>query len=220
MIEIEEIMEENDQFFYIADIIQLKVIFTSKRSIQMMGIEPADLSPYHFMEAAHPDDIQRLNLGRAKIIKLAQELYIAEKGFTIMSTNFKIRNPAGGYSNLLIQGYLFYTQIPYKTVFFLKIHTSVDWFRKMKYGYHYYIGNDMSYFKYPDDELLMIGNIFTDREFEIIRLIESGLSTEQIADQLFVSPHTISTHRRNILEKAGKLSLADVIYDLKERGLL
>jgi hypothetical protein len=29
MIEIEELMEENNQFFYIADIIQMKVLFTS-----------------------------------------------------------------------------------------------------------------------------------------------------------------------------------------------
>jgi hypothetical protein len=37
MIEIEELMEENNQFFYIADIIQMKVLFTSMRSTQMIG---------------------------------------------------------------------------------------------------------------------------------------------------------------------------------------
>ena len=110
-------------FFILPISIQMKVIFTSKRSLPMIGIEPDEATPYHFMEAVHPDDSQRLNLGRSKIINLAQALFIAEKGYTIMSTNYKIRNPSGGYSDLLIQGYLFYTTIPYKTVFFLKIHT-------------------------------------------------------------------------------------------------
>jgi len=220
IIQLEELMEFNDQFLYIADIIQMKVLFTSKRSINMIGIEPEEVTPYHFMEAAHPSDIQRLNLGRSKIIKLAQEIFIAEKGYTLLSTNFKFRTPSGRYSDILVQGYLYYTTIPYRTVFFLKIHTNIDWHKKIKHGYHYYVGTDLSYFRYPDEEFLQKGNIFSKREFEIIKLIESGLGSEEIADKLFLSVHTVNTHRRNILEKTGKTHISDLIYELKERGLL
>ena len=218
--ELEEIMENNNQFFYIADIIHMKVIFTSKRSINIIGIEPDEVSPFHFMEATHPNDIQRLNLGRTTLIKKAQELYIAEKGNLLLSSSMRIRNPFGVYSNVLLQNYLFYTTIPYKTVFFLKIHTNIDWFKKNKNGYHYYIGNDLSFFRYPDEKLLMTGNVFTDREFEILRLIGSGLSSEQIAAKIFASTNTVNTHRRNILEKTGKAHISELIYELTERGIL
>ena len=77
ILDLENIMDAGHQFFYMADIIQMKVLFTSRGSLAMIGIEPDELTPYHFMEAVHPSDIQRLNLGRAKIIKLAQELFIA-----------------------------------------------------------------------------------------------------------------------------------------------
>jgi DNA-binding CsgD family transcriptional regulator len=217
---LEELMEINNQFFYVADIIQMRVLFTSKRSTLMIGIEPDEVTPYHFMEAVHPSDIQRLNLGRAKIIKLAQDLYIAEKGYILMSTNYKFRTPSGEYSDFLVQGYLFYTTVPHKTVYFLKIHTNIDWHKKIKHGYHLYIGKDLSNLRYPDDEMLMIGNIFSGREFEIIKLIESGLSSEEIAEKLFLSVHTVNTHRRNILEKSGKSSISDLIYELMERGVL
>ena len=90
-------MEENNQFFYVADSIQMKILFTSKRSTEMIGIDPSEVSLYHFIEASHPDDIQRLNLGRAKILKLAQDLFIAEKGSTMLSTNFRMRSPGGGF---------------------------------------------------------------------------------------------------------------------------
>ncbi len=119
-----------------------------------------------------------------------------------------------------MQCYIFCTTLPYKTVFFLKIHTNIDWFNKIKHGYHYYVGKDLSNFRYPDDEMLMKGNIFSGCEFEIIRQIESGLGTDEIAKKLFLSLHTVNTHRRNILEKAGKAHISDVIYDLKERGIL
>jgi hypothetical protein len=220
LVQLENVMENNNQFLYIADIIQMKVLFTSKRSLQMIGIKPEEVNPYQFMELTHPDDVQRLNLARAKLIGRAQDLFISEKGDILVSSNFKIRNSEGIYSNILIQSYLFYTSIPYKTVFFLKLHTNIDWYRKIKHGFHYYIGNNISNFRYPDDKLLCIGNIFSNREFEIIKLIEKGLSTEKIAEKLFISPLTVNTHRSNILEKTGKSHISDLIYDLKERGLL
>jgi DNA-binding NarL/FixJ family response regulator len=82
------------------------------------------------------------------------------------------------------------------------------------------MGNDPSYFRYPDEELLMTGNIFSDREFEIIKLVQQGFDSEQIADKLFLSKHTVHTHRKNILDKSGKAHISELIYDLHERGLL
>jgi DNA-binding CsgD family transcriptional regulator len=212
--------ESYNQFFYVADAIKMKIHYTSKRSSPMIGISPEDLSFYHFMEATLPDDIQRLKLGKCRLVKMAQDLYIAEKGHSLLSTNIRMRIPSGEYSDFLIQCYLFYTTIPYKTVFFLKIHTNIDWHKKIRHGYHYYIGDDLSYLRYPDDEMLMKGSIFSDREFEIIKLIESGLSSEVIANKLFISVHTVNTHRRNILEKSGQTHISDLIYDLTKRGLL
>ena len=78
----------------------------------------------------------------------------------------------------------------------------------------------MSYFRFPDDDLLMTGIPFSDREFEIVKMVESGMGSELIAEKLFISLHTVSTHRRNILEKTGKGHISEVIYDLKARGVL
>lgn len=220
IVELEQMMERNDQFIYIADIIQMRVLYTSKRSMDMVGVEPEKMTPYYFMDATHPDDIHRLSVGRARLIKKAQDLFIARGGTALLSTNFRVQNAAGRYSNILMQNYLYYSDIPYKTVFFLKVHTNIDWSRKIKNGYHYHTGNDMSYFRYPDDELLQTGNVFTKREFEIIKLIEQGQSTEQIADKLFLSPYTVNTHRSNILNKTGKTNISELIYELQERGML
>ena len=219
MMKLEDMMENNNQFLYIADIIQMKIIFTSKRSINMIGVEAKSVSPYHFMEATHPDDIQRLNLGRSKLIKLAQDIFISKGGVALVSTNFKIRNAEGVYSNFLVQAYLFFSSI-HNTVFFLKIHTNIDWCKKMKNGHHYYIGDDLSHFRYPDEKLLQLGNIYTKREFEIIKLIESGLNSEGIADKLFLSHYTVNAHRANILKKSGKAHISELIFELMEKGML
>ena len=43
----------------------------------------------------------------------------------------------------------------------------------------------------------------SDREIEIIELLLEGKSSQQIADKLYISKHTVDTHRRNIIEKTG-----------------
>ena len=43
---------------------------------------------------------------------------------------------------------------------------------------------------------------FSDRELEIIRLLADGQSNKMIAEVLFISPETVRTHRKNILEKS------------------
>ena len=88
MIQLEDRMERDNQFIYIADAIRMKILFTSKGSFPMIGIPPEDLSFYHFMEATHPSDIQRLNLGRTKVVKVAQDLFIAKDGYTLLSANY------------------------------------------------------------------------------------------------------------------------------------
>jgi hypothetical protein len=220
MIDLEKMMEINDQFFYIGELIQVNIIYTSKRSKLLIGVEPGDLTLYHFFESTHPEDIQRLSLGRAKTLKLAHDLFVAEKGFSLISTNFKMKNPSGTYTNVLTQLYLFYATFPRKAVYLLKIHTNIDWYKMLKNRYHYYLGTNLSNFRYPDEELLRIGVPFSDREFDIIRMIESGMNSEHIAKQLFLSLHTVNTHRRNILKKSGKSTMSELIYDLMERGVL
>jgi DNA-binding NarL/FixJ family response regulator len=62
----------------------------------------------------------------------------------------------------------------------------------------------------------------TDRELEVFRMIGEGLSTGLIASRLFLSTHTIDTHRENIkrkltLNSAAELSRAAVQW-LLENG--
>jgi len=41
----------------------------------------------------------------------------------------------------------------------------------------------------------------TFREAEILKMISQGFNSFQIADSLFISHHTVRTHRKNILRK-------------------
>lgn len=53
--------------------------------------------------------------------------------------------------------------------------------------------------------------IISDRENEIIKLIAEGNTNPQIADQLFLSSHTVNTHRKNIMAKLGVKNTAGIV---------
>ncbi len=59
----------------------------------------------------------------------------------------------------------------------------------------------------------------TFREVEIIRLICEGLSNEQIATRIFISPETVKTHRKNIHFKLGINKVTDLIQFAIRNGL-
>ena len=48
--EMEKRMENNDQFFFVGDLIQMKILFTSKGSSKIIGVEPENITPYHFLK--------------------------------------------------------------------------------------------------------------------------------------------------------------------------
>jgi len=51
----------------------------------------------------------------------------------------------------------------------------------------------------------------TDRELEVVRLIEQEYSNKQIAEQLFISERTVETHRKNIFRKTKTNSVIGLI---------
>lgn len=60
----------------------------------------------------------------------------------------------------------------------------------------------------------------TRREKEVLSLIMDELTTQEIADQLFISPKTVETHRLNLLQKLGVRNTAGLVKEAINQGLL
>ncbi|PIB36198.1 hypothetical protein BFP72_12740 [Reichenbachiella sp. 5M10] len=58
----------------------------------------------------------------------------------------------------------------------------------------------------------------TDRERDIIRLLADGFTTNEIAEKLFISVHTVDTHRKNLLTKLNQKNIASLIRYAVEKG--
>ena len=60
----------------------------------------------------------------------------------------------------------------------------------------------------------------TKREVEIIRMVSGGANTPAIAEQLFISENTVSTHRRNIMFKLDVKNVAELIGFAQKNGII
>lgn len=60
----------------------------------------------------------------------------------------------------------------------------------------------------------------TEREKEVLGLICGGLTSQEISDRLFISFHTVESHRANLMHKAGVNNTAGLVRWAVENDLI
>lgn len=73
---------------------------------------------------------------------------------------------------------------------------------------------DRKALRYREEPLL------TSRETEVLILIAKEYTNQEIADRLFISPHTVVSHRRNLLQKLNAKNTAGLVHQAARHGLL
>lgn len=58
------------------------------------------------------------------------------------------------------------------------------------------------------------------REMEVLQLIAKGMTNQEIADKLFISPLTVDSHRKNLIMKLGAKNTASLIHIASQDGLI
>ncbi|MBX7093973.1 MAG: response regulator transcription factor [Flavobacteriales bacterium] len=65
--------------------------------------------------------------------------------------------------------------------------------------------------KAKNNQFLISIDDLTKREIEVIKLITEELTTQEISEKLFISPRTVDSHRRNLLQKIGVKNTAGLV---------
>ncbi len=60
----------------------------------------------------------------------------------------------------------------------------------------------------------------TAREQEVLSLLADGLTTDEIAEALVISPHTVARHRENLMSKLGLHSRSELVKYAIRKGLI
>ncbi|HOW22646.1 MAG TPA: response regulator transcription factor [Sedimentibacter sp.] len=103
--------------------------------------------------------------------------------------------------------------------YFIKIIPLVvpDYAKGLKTFYALYISKNDNNSSINYNNLKVLYNL-TNRECEIISMLLQGYSNQRIADELYLSNHTVKTHMQNIFKKMNCLSRTEVVYKVLQNN--
>ncbi|UXX81080.1 response regulator transcription factor [Reichenbachiella carrageenanivorans] len=92
----------------------------------------------------------------------------------------------------------------------------------IRLGKRFYCGDILDVLMQPKTSEQQTKNdeLLSAREIEVLEWIVKGLTTNQIADKLNISSHTINSHRKNMLKKLGLTSPVELIVYAVKSGLV
>ncbi len=72
----------------------------------------------------------------------------------------------------------------------------------------------------PADKWGKTAKGLSERELEVLQLVSFGCSSAKVAEKLFISTHTVTNHRKNMLSRSRCGNLAELVRVAIEENLL
>jgi len=186
---------------------------------KLLGYTDNDFTPEVLASYIHPDDAVRYT----KLIKLTNE-WIRElkpEPFTVeVAIDYRIRHASGHYLKVMRQSTVFERCRNASPKSALNLITNLT-------GIKNETSVELAVTNLHTGEVILENKVRTDdvhqfsyRELEIMRMLKEGKTSETIAELLFISRHTVDTHRRNMLLKTGCKSTIELIHQATQLGIL
>lgn len=206
------------QAMYVVQYDSLEITY-HKNIEQLLGYKDEEFNSTVLLKCFHPDQTEQLT----RIIKCAVQMGIEHKAGSQLPWMFliyKFKTKSGTYKPILRQtsilerhsgGGMYSAYSILTDLSGVNNADVVQW--KIEAEPHY-----LEKFKKFINQSLP--NPFSKREIEVLTLLSEGLNSSEIAEILFISKHTIDTHRRRLLAKSGTRNTAELIAYARKMGIL
>ncbi len=205
-------------YYFVTNFVSFKIEFVSDAVRDVLGIEPDQFSLENFFGLLHPEDLAKIHQKESTALNFFKS-NIATEDIPLYKVVylFRLRTVNGDYKTILHQANAINMSKGGKIQQALGVHTDVTYLNiPIDHKISLISTQRPSYYSLEtDDSFQLIDNsfktIFTKREKEIIRKLSEGKDYHEIAELLFLSPHTINTHKKNILMKSGCNNITEVV---------
>lgn len=207
----------------IFDLYKKEHTYISSRFANLLGydVEEAKKEGNHFFDSRiHPDDFIGLLKTGIQMVKFFLQLDATNTPIKSLKfiNEYRIRNAKGVYTRVLEQFKTLETDKHgnvWLAICVLDISPNQDSQTPIK---TLIINSDTGEsFQVPPYEE---PQILSEREKEILLLIQKGYASKTIADTLFISVHTVNTHRQKILSKLNVSNSHEAIQYALSQGML
>jgi DNA-binding CsgD family transcriptional regulator len=204
-------------YYYILNVPQMKVEHVSDGVIEILGLENKEqFTVENVFRSIHPDDLNRFVAHEARLTEFFRALAPEKVMKYKVNYDYRLRCSNGEYIWILMQIRTIQTNDEGAVIRVLGVHTNISHLKQddKPSGLSFYgLDGEPSFLNVNVPGFMHIdeNDIFTMREKEILRLIVEGKTSREIAEILFLSTHTVSTHRKNILAKSGCRNITELL---------
>ncbi|KJF44588.1 LuxR C-terminal-related transcriptional regulator [Draconibacterium sediminis] len=214
-------------YYYIMNFDTLEMEYVDSRIEDVLGLSTKEWSLDTLFELVHPEDLKQMHRKEAKAVDfilnhLATEDILKYKVVYLL----RLRHANGNYKTILQQSKTLTVSEDGKVQQVLGIHTDVTYLNMAVDHKISFIGDGLpSYYSLSTDddfhpEELNYHTLFTAREKEILSNVAKGKTFAEIAEVLNISPHTINTHKKNILKKTDCNNTTELIARCVREGVI
>lgn len=221
---INEISRFSDVFFLFLDHVKFKLIFFSDNFSDFFGYEKDLLKKYNMLlffkmlsskHISFPNKMHEWHQENEKNFDLNDRL----KGIQYLFTGIEIKSKDGRKMKILI--HLHPLEINKDSGNPMISLITVKDISSFYNGHHFWVRyacgeglNKTSYFL-SSEKLAKGCDLFSVREKEILKFINLGKTSKEIAQELFLSQSTVEKHRKNILKRTGFSDISGLFSVLK-----
>ena len=214
-------------YYYIMNFDTMQMDHVDTRIQSVLGIDPKDWSLDRVFDLVHPEDLKHMHRKEAAAVdfilnRIPTEDILKYKVVYVI----RLRHADGSYRTILQQSKTLTVSEDGKVQQVLGIHTDVSYLNMPVDNKISFIGDGRpSFYAIPteDDytpEHYDYSTLFTSREKEILSNIAKGKTFGEIAGILNLSPHTINTHKKNILRKTDCKNTTELIARCVRDGII
>jgi DNA-binding CsgD family transcriptional regulator len=218
-----DFFQVGDSYYYILDVQHDKFVHMSDTVSRVLGYPKEQISISFLMSIVHPDDrfsfLNHSNTAIDFFKKLPKEKITKYK----FNKDFRILHARGEYIRILQQVLILSYDNDNNALRVFGVHTDISHLKADNTPVMSFIGLDgePSYINVAAKEVYKPSKeIFTKREKEVVRHLLAGKQTAAIAEAMFISKHTVNTHRKNILAKTKTKTTIEMTIKVISQGLI
>lgn len=207
----------NNQCFYILNYQDLRIDYCSGVK-EMLGYNDETFDIHQLMKLIHKDDEPLVNRLMEATINFSLENNVS-KGVSFVNT-YRVIHKNGSAKHVMRHSTVFETDTKGRIISsfslltdisFLNLSKKIDWQFEAP-------GLDINKFRSYIQKTHQ--SLFSKRENEILILLNKAYSSQQIADKLHISKHTVDTHRRKLLSKTNCSNTIELLNFCSKNGII
>lgn len=189
-----------------------------------LGWPDSEITSEKILEIVHPDDKEAFTTLYYLVLEGLMNMPTAVKGIGHFCISYRVQTGSGDYVKVLETNAIVESDeeknIP---LICLSQMSRVDLLDKSDKVKYYFLINDENDSVQIMAEYLKqyspVVNVFSDNEIKIVKLMRQGLTSQEIADKIFLSKHTIDKYRKNLLEKTATANTAELLTHMNDIGI-